>query len=157
MYSDRVTLAAQDMDRVQEEELPFDLCMWVQWASDPLNCSTAACGMGWIARSEWAQRLGLRIVCGEPVLGRRTGISAAVDLFSIRLATAQWLFYDDSYLMPVECEERVFCRRDVQAWEVAARLRRLLAEGEDCVPSRGYPETALCDREDLLRRWSVSL
>lgn len=157
MRRDVIEKCVAELQRVADERLPFGMGSWYDDASRPLDCGTAACALGWLSRAPWAQELGLRpspTRAGYPELLSNDGFDAAVEFLGVQWRTAVWLFSWESYLREVDVY--VPQPREVGAWEVAARMRRLLAEGEEGVPRVSYTGSpdALCDREDLLLRWS---
>lgn len=157
--TERVRMSILELERVQDEELPFDMEVWVEsCVPSPLDCSTAACAAGWICRAQWARDAGLCLVehtdrfGHQPVFDHSCDYDAMAKFLGVGRRAAVWLFSPSYYSEPVEYRDEYtseYDRRDVSAWEVAARMRLLLRCGESCVPPPGSPEVLWCDRDTL--------
>lgn len=132
---DRMELLADVLQRVEAEDLPFDMSMWVSIVRRPdgkllsdqeieeWDCGTAACAGGWLARDPRAHALGLALVAGWPCIrgSWENGISALGKFLGCSSYVAIELFDRHSYHKPDST---------VRAQDVLERVRALLARGE---------------------------
>lgn len=122
MHRDRLLLAIAALERVHEAALPFSMERWFNNIYRSMDCSTAACALGWICREPWAQELGLTTeqhgLGLYPTYQGHAGAGAAAALFDIDSNDAAWLFHPDHYHLP----------EPITALDVAERIRQLIQE-----------------------------
>lgn len=122
---------------VRDRSLPFDMSFWVRGETpDPYDCGTAACALGWFARSPVGRRDGWELLIAddadadfypvwEPL--RRSGwhgVGAAARYFEIDKGSAASLFYPETYPGG----------RTISIDQVLDRVKRVLG-GEQLVPT----------------------
>jgi hypothetical protein len=155
VHIERVTRAIALLRWVHAEFLPFDIADWFEEPEETLNCGTAACAVGWMARDPWMQEQGLAIVDAEPVyLGhtRSVGFYAVAAFFDIPHNLAQYVFtrYAYTYHKPT-------------ANDIADKMQALIypgnsnatATGSQCwldAEQKNRPDTKVPDPQDSLGR-----
>lgn len=66
MYRDRILMAIDVLTKVEKEHKPFNMNDWVEVSSNPMDCNTAACALGWLCRDPRFQQLGLGLQSSRP-------------------------------------------------------------------------------------------
>lgn len=100
MNFERMRMAILTLRNVHMQGLPFNINNWYEDDEDPLNCGTAACAFGWVARQPWAQQEGLKIDNEYGIIFEvktTNSYLAAADFFDISFGEAHWLFDPDTY------------------------------------------------------------
>ena len=100
MNFERMRMAILTLRNVHMQGLPFNINNWYEDDEDPLNCGTAACAFGWVARQPWAQQEGLKIDADYGIVfgvKSRNPYTAATRFFDISIEWAHWLFDPDCY------------------------------------------------------------
>ena len=107
------------MERVRDEDQPFNMVDWFGDWNSPYDCGTAACFAGWCARDPVMQKAGLYAHQGVVRFGATGGHLAISDLFGLSLDAARYLVSPDSYAVrPV---------RLITPDHVIAHIRALIA------------------------------
>lgn len=89
----RMQKAIDTLTQVHTLGKKFDIDHWVEDCMTPYDCGTAACSLGWIARSEWANEIGLCLSAnGSPIYDGDYTYNAAEKFFDISTNQAGWLF-----------------------------------------------------------------
>lgn len=100
MRVDRMRTLVTVLERVERLELPLDMSQWVEDWRRPYHCGTAACAVGWLARSPEAPELeledGAPYYVEEGGLGL-VGADAVAAYFEIDYTMVDLLFLPDSY------------------------------------------------------------
>lgn len=132
MNKDRIRLAIKVMERVRDQQLPFNMNVWVKKA----KCGTAACFAGHLALSPEFQALGLGlveekdeddVVLKTPRYKGEIGWRAIKNLLDISSPTTSMLVYPYSYHPKIPWGE------PITPQHVIDRLNRLLNEGEEAL------------------------
>ena len=102
MRVDRMRVLVAVLERVERLELPLDMSSWVEDWRRPYHCGTAACAVGWLARSPKAPELGLGLEDGLPYYVEEGGVAlvganAVAAYFEIDCDEVDRLFLPDSY------------------------------------------------------------
>ena len=106
------------MERVRDEDQPFNMVDWFGDWNSPYDCGTAACFAGWCARDPVMQKAGLYAHQGLVRFGATDGHFAISDLFGLSLDAARYLVLPGSYpFRPVKC---------ISPDHVIARIRVLI-------------------------------
>lgn len=100
MRVDRMRTLVTVLERVERFELPFDMSSWVEDPCRSTHCGTAACAVGWLARSPEAPELELAF--GAPYYVEEGGVEldgadAVAAYFEIDCDEVDRLFLPDSY------------------------------------------------------------
>lgn len=115
---DRLQKAIDTLTKVHEQKKKFYICAWFEDRDDPHKCGTAACSLGWIARSKWAQEQGLTTMHDIPYFEEENGYDAGAKFFGISYDLSSWLFDPGSYV------SKSFS--DVKAIDTAVRIQYIL-------------------------------
>ena len=111
MNTERLLRARAIMERVRDQQKPFDLADWFEHPFDrPDDCNTAACFFGWCCRDKQFQSEGLTVVLGMPEFragpaNRRrkyVGLPACMHFFEISEFRTRFLTLPEAYYRGVK-------------------------------------------------------
>lgn len=118
LFIERFEHAIEILHGVERDHLPFDMAEWfADYYTNPFDCNTAACAVGWMIRDEWMEVEGLSLLAGHPYFQGSVDFLAVGKFFGIPEAEAAWLFSPGRY--PPE--------NGITPGMVIARMEKLLA------------------------------
>lgn len=103
MNEEHIRQAIRVMEEVRDGNKPFDMSDWFTPYSDPIDCGTAACLLGWMARDSYFQALGVSSFTNRtggvlyPIRAGVFGSAIIADLFDIGGGKAASVVYIDGY------------------------------------------------------------